>query len=364
MNLNHAIDAITVNALVNWSGAEDKEAYRTIAEESIKGLTNGEKLEKIGGITSVYSGINKLYEVMHNEEEFYLDKDEFLNEINNNADSFSKKLQDDFNTWFQKQNDPYHGLQLAVNDALELIHDNWIIDNGKKILRQGKEYQFAPLHFIGSKEAISDRVFVDSIVQSLIDNCPDPRAEKMTNVLDEKFYTDEYNKRQFKLLSSLIHDGLEKMLENYEPIKKSFFELKDGEEQNRILSVYEYMKENPDIYERMSESIRDKYLNNPIPELEKFIGKVYDEQIEVTFNCYDVKDGSFYLLKELDKKGQEKGNGITRFESSVELSKEYKISDVVNKAIESLNKTIEDCRERIVHLNNEMGRAAAFVYGQ
>ena len=69
---------------------------------------------------------------MNNEEEFYLDKDEFLNEINNNADSFSKKLQNDFNAWFQKQNDPYHGLQLAVNDALELIHDNWVIDNGKK----------------------------------------------------------------------------------------------------------------------------------------------------------------------------------------------------------------------------------------
>ena len=33
----------------------------------------------------------------------------------------------------------------------------------------------------------------------------------------------------------------------------------------------------------MSESIRDKYLNNPIPELEKFMGKVYDGQIEVTF---------------------------------------------------------------------------------
>ena len=184
-------------------------------------------------------------------------------------------------------------------------------------------------------------MFVDSVVQSLIDDCPDLRAEKMINVLDEKFYTDEYNKRQFKLLSNLIRDGLEKTLDKYyEPIKNSFFELKDGEGQDWILSVYEYMKENPDLYERMSESIRDRYLNNPIPELEKFIGKVYDEQVGMSFNCYDVKDGSFYLLKELDEKGQEKENGITRFESSVELSKEYEINDVVKNTIESLTEVI------------------------
>ena len=43
------------------------------------------------------------------------------------------------------------------------------------------------------------------------------------------------------------------------------------------------------------------------------MGRVYDEQIEVTFNCYDVKDGSFYLSKELDKKGQEEGKWNNSF---------------------------------------------------
>lgn len=291
MNFQDAISEISKQAITKWGlPTEGKEP-----EEFVRDKTSAELIKLTDAYHSIYDCVNYLHKELTGEFSPF-NEEQVIYQIENQPDVLLQDLREKFNKWYSEQKEPFKMLQEITNNVLEGIHDGWVKAYGQKVTREGKQYQFTPLHFMGKDEAMSDLLFALPIIRCVADENKEFK-EFLSKSFNEDSVGKEYEDRHYELFSKLIRDGIEKVIDDYEPVKNSL--MKNGE------TVYEYIKDHHEIYDKISDQLRDKYLNRPERNEEKKIAIVQDPESERRYNVYDVYNGSFYVLREIDKNDKE-----------------------------------------------------------
>lgn len=100
--------------------------------------------------------------------------------------------------------------QVISIDALEAVHDKWVIDNEKKFSkadRYAKQYMHLPVELIGWKDVDLDLLFVDPVLKAAEIN------------VDKKDLKNEYEFRYETYDRTIKEKGILEFLLSYEPLK-------------------------------------------------------------------------------------------------------------------------------------------------
>lgn len=223
---NNVYREIAKNALKNWNGLSDEEASEKVAGVSVEELENQVYAEDsikaaIDGISNVLNKKGKISVKMGengilpktdekivagwNGQEELLDsiltgnkQDASFTELGNQIQHMLEARHDIEDDYFEED---------FILDVLDNIHTDWIEHNSKKFFdekRVDKQYQFMPLDLIGFKEAMTDNIFLEPILEAAGVNIPD-------DITLEQAYNDKRNRfaRNWKLEEAVIKDGAE-----------------------------------------------------------------------------------------------------------------------------------------------------------
>lgn len=108
-------------------------------------------------------------------------------------------------------------------DILKAIHNNWVVDNGKKYSREGKSFMFMPLELLPYDEVEKDLLFVSPILESAGINVEAMNLEETFNEKQETYFiSNEISDKE-----SLAKHIKQVVSKSYEPLQTTQFEGKD-----------------------------------------------------------------------------------------------------------------------------------------
>ncbi len=149
---------IAKNALMSWNGLSEEEATKVVSESTFDQLEN-----QVWAKSSIKTAVNAI--------SAYLDIDP--------KDFESAVLGQDSPEMTDAQKETFREIARKAANAnvenlaiysLACIHDNWVVENAKKFVKEGREakkYQHAPLEMIGWKEAKADLLFLEPVLNSI-----------------------------------------------------------------------------------------------------------------------------------------------------------------------------------------------------
>lgn len=184
---NNVYREIAKNALENWNGLSSEEAEKEASEKSVDELEGS--VYAMGSIESATNGIFSALE----KRGIYSNADDGKKVVDAviNSDKTAKPFEN-LSEKLEKVGDKEN----FVLDVLSSIHDQWVEDNAKKLAdpaRENKRYQGMPLELIGYKEAKSDLLFVQPILEASGMDIDDEKLKEAYNdygAIDTKAFKD------------------------------------------------------------------------------------------------------------------------------------------------------------------------------